>query len=133
MDCYLCFVKKFLVAAILVFYSIATFGVSINYFYCCGKLKTVSLTSKAGDETYKSKSTNGCAKNLTVTIKLRTDQRSNDQTKFHVTAPVAPAIIHTDNYNLSFVIIPDNVNQLYNRPPPYNLPSRQIRYCVFRI
>ena len=133
MDCYLCFVKKFLVAAILVFYSIATFGVSINYFYCCGKLITVSLTSKTENETYKSKLSNSCAKHLTVTIKLKTDQKSNDLTKFHVTSPVASAFIYTDNHNLSFVIGPENVHQLYYRPPPCNLPSRQIRYCVFRI
>ena len=125
--------KKVLVVAILISYSIASFGVSINYFYCCGKLKTVSLTTKTGEETYKSKSTNGYARNLTVTIKIMADQKIDNQTTYHFAASTSPFILHSDNYNILNIASSGNINQLYKRPPPDNLPSRQLLYFVFRI
>ena len=125
--------KKFLVIAILISYSIASFGVSLNYFYCCGKLKTVSLVVNTEEKSCKSKSTKGCCENKTVTIKLKTDQKSSEQTTFHLIAPLSPAILHTNNYTVADIANIGNTNSLYKRPPPDNLPSRQVLFCVFRI
>ena len=126
-------VKRILVILILTAYSIASFGVSVNYFYCCGVLKTVSLKANTEEKNCKTKTNKGCCDNKTVTLKLKTDQKSVDQTIFHFTTPLSPAILHIDSYSFSNIANNGNVNQLYKRPPPDNLPSRQILFCVFRL
>lgn len=126
--------KRLLIIAILISYSVASFGVQLNYFYCCGKLETVSLTvnPKGNDCTAKSKK--GCCDNKTVTLKLKVDQKSNDQAAFHFEAPLSPAILHTDNnFTVVNIATDGNINQLHKRPPPDNLPSRNILFCVFRL
>jgi hypothetical protein len=127
-------VKRILVILILMSYSIASFGVSLNYFYCCGKLKTVSLALKTEDKDCTGKAKKGCCDNKTVTLKLKVDQqKSSDQSTVHFVAPLSPVILHTDNYTDLSIATNGNTNSLYKRPPPDNLPSRQILFCVFRI
>lgn len=125
--------KRILVILILISYSIASFGVSVNYFYCCGKLKTVSLKVNTEEKNCKAKTNKGCCENKTVTLKLKTDQKSSDEATLHFAAPLSPAILHTDNYQALNIAINGNINPLYKRPPPDNLPSRNILFCVFRI
>ncbi|MEO7393478.1 MAG: hypothetical protein ABIU11_00970 [Chitinophagaceae bacterium] len=125
--------KRILVIAILLSYSIASFGVSLTYFYCCGKLKTVSIAVSTEEKSSTSKSTKGCCENKSLTLKLKTDQKSSDQTKFQFTAPLSKAILHTTNSTVAYIANIGNVNSLFKRPPPGNLPSRQVLFCVFRI
>ncbi len=126
--------KRFLVILILMTYSIASFGVSLNYFYCCGKLKTVSLALKTEDKDCKGKAQKGCCDNKTITIKLKVDQqKSSDQSTIHFAAPLSPVILHIDNYTVLNIANNGNINPLNKRPPPDNLPSRQILFCVFRL
>lgn len=126
-------VKRILVILILISYSIASFGVSLNYFYCCGKLKSVSLVTDTDKEDCKTKSSKGCCDNKTVTLKLKTDQKSSDQSIIHFAAPLSPGILHTDNYTFLNIANNGKINPLYKRPPPDLLPSRQVLYCIFRI
>ena len=125
-------VKRILVIAVLISYSIASFGVSVNYFYCCGVLKTVSLKVNTEEQNCKAKTKKRCCDNKTVTLKLKTDQKSSEQTTFHLTAPLSPAILHTTNYTVADIANIGKTNSLYKRPPD-NLPSRQVLFCVFRI
>lgn len=125
--------KRILVILILSAYSIASFGVNVHYFYCCGKLKTVSLAVNTGEKDCKMKSGKGCCKNKTVTFKLKTDQKNSEQSIISFAAPLSPAIIYTDNYSCLYTADTSNLNPLYKRPPPTLLPSRQVLYCVFRI
>ena len=125
--------KRIVIIAILISYSIASFGVNLNYFYCCGKLKKVSLAVKTEPENCSSKSKKGCCDNKTVTIKLKIDQKENEQTTYHFTAPLSQIILHSINYSFNNLAINSNANQLYEQPPPYNFPSRNILFCVFRI
>lgn len=125
--------KRILIIAILITYAISSFGVSINYFYCCGKLKTVSFTHDTKEKNCKSKSGKGCCKNETVIVKLNADQKNSDQTSFQfasaVTATISPATYY-DVINLSNA---GNVNLFYKRPPPDLFTSKRILYCIFRI
>ncbi|WP_460767228.1 HYC_CC_PP family protein [Niabella terrae] len=125
--------KRLLIIAILISYSIASFGVSLNYFYCCGKLKTVSFKINTEEKNCKVKTGKGCCNNKTVTVKLKTDQKSQEQTALHFNAPLSPVILHTENYMVSNIAINSNITQLCKRPPPGILPSRNILFCVFRI
>ncbi len=125
--------KRILIIVILISYSFASFGVSLNYFYCCGKLKDVSITTNAKVKSNNEKAGKGCCENKTVTLKLKTDQKSTEQSTFHFDAPLSPAIQHTYDYSIVNIATNGNTNQLYKRPPPSNLPSRNILFCVFRI
>lgn len=125
--------KRILVIAILISYSIASFGVNLNYFYCCGKLKTVSLAVNAEPKNNTDKSKKGCCDNKTVTLKLKTDQKNSEQAAFHLDAPLSPVILHTYDYYVANIATNGCVNPLYKSPPPSNLLSRNILFCVFRI
>ena len=125
--------KRILVIAILMSYSIASFGVSLNYFYCCGKLKTISFAVNAEPKSNTDKSKKGCCDNKTVTLKLKTDQKISEQAAFHLDTPLSPVVLHTYDYNVANLATSGNINPLYKRPPPLNLPSRNILFCVFRI
>jgi hypothetical protein len=126
-------VKRIVVIAILIFYSIASFGVTVNYFYCCGKLKTVSLVDKSTDQNCKGKMKKSCCKNKTVRIQLKTDQKQSTQTNYEIVAPFAVAILPEYGFAISNPIIAYQQPALHKRPPPNSIPSRNILYCVFRI
>lgn len=125
--------KKGLIIAILLSYSIASFGVSLNYFYCCGKLKTVSLTANTEAKDCTGKSKKGCCDNKTVTIKLKVDQKENQQSVYHFIPASSPVILPADNFSSPSLAVICRLNPLYKRPPPSNLPDRNIFYCVFRV
>ena len=124
--------RRFLIIAILFIYSIASFGVTFNYFYCCGKLKTVSFAVNNDEKSCVTKSKKGCCNNKTFTVKLKVDQKSNDQPAFHFATTVVPAIARTDDYLVAALASCDQ-NPLYKRPPPDNFLSRNVLFCVFRI
>jgi hypothetical protein len=126
-------VKKILAIAILLSYSVASFGVSLNYFYCCGKLKAVSLAVRSGARDCPGKSKKGCCDNKIVTIKLKVDQKENSQPVYHFAKIVSPVILYTNDLSSLSPAADCRITPLYKRPPPGNLPSRQIRYSVFRI
>ena len=126
--------KRILLITILISYSIASLGVSLNYFYCCGKLKTVSFVVKTEEKKCIGKIKKGCCENKTVTLKLKTDQKSNEQIDVNFDAPLSPIILHNNDFNAFNLVANGKINVLYNRPPPLlNLLSLNILYCVFRI
>lgn len=129
--------KKFLLILLLISYSIASFGVSVNYFYCCGKLKTVSFAEIKPAKECKGKLKKACCagkkccKNVTVTVKLKADQKSTDKLNFQFETPASPFIVFSDNYTFSELSLLTPSNQFVH--PPGNLPKRTILFCVFRI
>ncbi|MFY7963463.1 MAG: hypothetical protein ACOVO1_01085 [Chitinophagaceae bacterium] len=126
--------KKFLVILILTSYSIASFGVSLNYFYCCGKLKTVSLIETIKGKDCKGDFKKGCCKNKKVTAKLKTDHKATDNVKADFDAPLSPVIINDNNdFYLQNVVVECLTAQLYKRPPPDSFPKRNILFCIYRI
>ena len=133
-QCYFCIVKRILVLAILICYSIASFGVSVNYFYCCGKLKTVSLVDKSTEQNCKGKKKKACCNNKKVRIQLKEDQQQNTaNTNYEIVAPFAFAILPEHDFFISNHVVEKKQPVLYKRPPPNLFPSRNILFCVFRI
>ena len=125
--------KKVFIIGILFFYSIATFGVSLNYFYCCGKLKTVTLVSNSKENNCKGKSRKGCCDNKVVTFQLKIDQKENNTVNYHFSTPISSVDFYTTHYfNVTFPSTYLPIYLVNNHPPDY-FPSRQILYCVFRI
>lgn len=126
--------KKILVILILMSYSIASLGVSLNYFYCCGKLKTISFVETTKGKDCKGDFKKGCCKNKKVTVKLKTDQKTSDNVKANFDAPLSPVIINDNNdFYLQSIVVKCLTTQQYKRPPPDSFPKRNIFFCVYRI
>ena len=62
--------KKFTVILFAMLYLISSSGVAVSNFYCCGKLKAVSLVANTEEKNCNAKSKKGCCDNKSVTIKL---------------------------------------------------------------
>jgi len=58
-------------------YGLASFGVSLNYFYCCGSLETVAISNQKVQEAQDHcpmKGEKGCCENKVVSHKISVDQ-----------------------------------------------------------
>jgi hypothetical protein len=130
---YICIVKKIFSIAILICYCIASFGVSINYFYCCGKLKTISLVAATEQRNCNTKSDKGCCNKKTITVKLKIDQKESNQLAYNFGAPLSAPLPHLGDYIYGSLVPDLKINPPYKRPPPGSLPSRQILFSIFRI
>jgi hypothetical protein len=126
-------VKKVLLIGILFAYSIASFGVSLNYFYCCGKLKSISLFAKTNENNCKGKSKKSCCNNKVVTLQLKIDQKDNNKESSKLYTSLSPAIPNFSSYTHHYFVQSFEHKTNYVNPPPGYLPSRQILYCIFRI
>ena len=119
---------------ILASYSIASFGVSLNYFYCCGKLKTISFAEKSIAKACKGSKKKNCCRTEKVTVKLKTDQKASGEIHHHFDTPISPAILHLYDFILcNDVTTTCQTTPLYKRPPPIFFPKRNVLYCVYRI
>jgi hypothetical protein len=130
---YLYKVKKIFLIAILISYCLASLGVSINYFYCCGKLKTVSLVAAIEEKNCTGKSEKGCCKNKTITVKLKIDQKESTHETYDFVALLLTPALYSTGYSYRNIASNGSLNPLYKRPPPDNLPSRQVLFSIFRI
>lgn len=125
--------KKFIAALVLVCYCSASFGVSINYFYCCGKLKSVSLTEVSAEKSCMPMPRKSCCENKKLTLKITVDQ-ANQLVKY-VKADISPFSLPAyPGYPQQIFYAPQNLSSCYlddGNPPP--LLKRNILFCVFRI
>jgi hypothetical protein len=128
--------KKLAIISLICIYALATMGFSLKEFYCCGKLKSISLTI-ADDGKAKCKNgdsnTEGCCKNKFQYFKIKDN---------HVTA--APVILPAqfsavlDIYFPSFQDITSctqeaKVTYQSHAPPLYIGVPVYLSNCVFRI
>lgn len=117
-------------------YGLASFGVSLNYFYCCGKLETVSLSitdvQEAADHCPMGDK-NGCCENKTVNHKISVDQNTQS-TLFYSSLQLTPAILPAPPFlareNIFYAILPAPA---YKKPPPILHYTDIVFLSVFRI
>jgi len=125
--------KRILVLLIFSFYSIASLGVSVNHFYCCGKLKEVSLAANVGAKCFGEQSAKGCCENKTVTVKLKADQKSNSQSIFHFDPPLSSHLVSTAYSFFPNVAIAARSYVIYNERKRSDRLPRHLFFCVFII
>ncbi|QPH40667.1 HYC_CC_PP family protein [Pedobacter endophyticus] len=125
--------KRILIIAILTVYSIASFGISVNHFYCCGKLKEVSLAANVGAKCLGEQSSKGCCENKTVTVKLKADQKSNSQSIFHFDPPFPSHLVSTAYSFFPNVAIAARTHVIYSEPNRSDRLPRHLFFCVFII
>ena len=126
--------KKFAIILILICYTTASFGVSLNYFYCCGKLKTISIATKTKDKSCKGNLKKDCCKNQKVKVKLKSDQKvAEDNFINHINDLVYDDCIGYCNYQFSFPTATNIARVVYQLPPPHFSYKKNIYYCIYRI
>ncbi|MBK8711465.1 MAG: hypothetical protein IPL97_06285 [Niastella sp.] len=125
--------KKFIAALVLVCYCSASFGVSINYFYCCGKLRSVTLTEVSAEKSCTPMPRKGCCENKKLTLKITVDQ-ANQSLKY-IKADISSFSLPAYLWQLQQIFYAtQNLSPLLlgeSNPPP--LLKRNILFCVFRI
>ncbi len=105
----------------------------MNYFYCCGKLKTISFATQENNKDCKGTKKKGCCKNEKVSVKLKTDHKTADDVKCNFCEPLFATLSQFNDYSINSFTQREIVVQLYKRPPPNYYPQRNILFCVFRI
>ena len=125
--------KKIVTILVLVCYSIASFGVSVNYFYCGSKLETVSFIVEKKCSKCKCDANKGCCKTQKKIVKLKTDQKSNSSQVYQFDAPISTTTIHYCNYVFANAVEGSIEKQFYQLPPPKLSFKRNILFCVYRI
>ncbi len=127
--------KKLVLILLIITYSMSSFGVSSKEFYCCGKLKSVSLSlvntgtakcSKGGLE-------DGCCKLKFITLKVK----DNHFASVHPEAPVKHSVellSYSTTYEpLVFTSQKVDVINGSHAPPLHKGIPIYISNCVFRI
>ncbi len=80
--------KRLLVIPLLLFYLTGMSGISVNSFYCCGRLSSVKIAFEGAYNSHTSKSAKkGCCDNITHFYKVNDAQQISTQ-NFSFQAPV---------------------------------------------
>ncbi|MFN2440617.1 MAG: hypothetical protein ABR503_15540 [Chitinophagaceae bacterium] len=127
--------KKLALILLIITYSMSTFGVSVKEFYCCGKLKSISVslvdTGKA--KCNKGGLEDGCCKLKFKTLKVK----DNHFASVHPALPLKHSA-ELLSYNLSYkpLLLPAQEVDVINgshAPPVHKDVPIYISNCVFRI
>lgn len=126
--------KKFAILAILMVYSLASFGVSLNYFYCCGKLKEVTVIVKpVHEKDCPVKKGKNCCENKTVSHKISVDQKNNPLSFYEPINFSVTALPQSEYIGQANIFTQCQVTPLYKKPPPFFSSDLNILLSTFRI
>lgn len=127
--------KKAILLLLICFYTLSTLGVSLKEFYCCGKLKSVSLTfaKHTKDNCSMGDDSDDCCETLFQFFKVKDKHLAAD---LHTTPAKHFVALHP--------LMPDNkeiflstqtiyfFNGIHGPPVHYGVPI-YISNCVFRV
>ena len=127
--------KRTAIILLLLVYLVSCVGIAVNKFYCCGKLKTVSLSATATNVANKISSAqkNPCCNHTSQTFKVK-DQHVASAT---VVINSAPFVSLQKNYyskvEVQSLSIKETSAIFYNAPPNLSGNSIYSLYCNYRI
>ncbi len=127
--------KKAALILLICVYSLATMGFSVKQFYCCGKLKStsISLTKDAEQKCGKGNEKSGCCDNKYQFFKVKDKHITADE----VHSPVKhfnDLHLYTPSFqDISFVSQKTTIAYRSNAPPLRTGVPIFICNCVFRI
>jgi hypothetical protein len=128
-------VKKITIILLLGIYSLSTLGLSLKSFYCCGKLKsvTVSIAQDQQQKCANDDGTNDCCKTKYQFFKVKDNHVAGDV----LTAPVIHfCYLHLFTSPYQVINYPSEKNEianLSNAPPLHHTVPGYIFNCVFRV
>ena len=127
--------KKVSLILLICIYSLATMGFSLKQFYCCGKLKSISIsiTQETNQKCSKGNEKSGCCDNKYQFFKVKDNHITADQ----VSTPVNHFIdlyLYTSSFqDITFATQKPTIAYRSNAPPLITSVPIYIYNCVFRI
>ncbi|MDB5250270.1 MAG: hypothetical protein JWQ40_4664 [Segetibacter sp.] len=127
--------KRIALILLICIYSASTFGVSLKEFYCCGKLKSVSLTltRNGKDKCGIGDNNDDCCKTKYQLFKVKDKHLVSADVTTPVKHFVALNLFFTSRKPISFVPGVIIVTNGSNAPPRYSGVPVYISNCVFRV
>ncbi len=127
--------KKVVLILLICSYSLATMGFSLKEFYCCGKLKSVTLELTPNKKQICSKGNekSGCCDNKYQFFKVKDNHLSGKAVDFPLNYFTDLDLFTSVVQSVSFVTQEIDVINGSNAPPLYTGVPIYITNCVFRI
>lgn len=128
--------KKTLLILLICSYLLATMGFSLKEFYCCGKLKSVSLAFTPEDTKQncgKGNEKSGCCDNKYHFFKVKDNHFADGDINIPVKHYIVLDLSVPSYQQISFAFQQINVAHRSNAPPLHSRVSPYIFNCVFRI
>ena len=125
--------KKFLVILLLMVYGLSSTGMTVNFHYCCGKLKKVEFSSSQVECGMKMKhsSSKKCCDSKQVELKVKADQKITEGAKT-VSKIVAVSNLSPD-FSFSSPLYGKSLIPSVFAPPPLANHQLYILHCIYRI
>lgn len=127
--------KKSLIIILSIFYLAVASGLSFNYHFCGGKLKSVSIFLKSDEKGCcgSKKKSKGCCSDKLAFFKIKSEQSSEGFAKINPTQCnlgfIYPTIITLQNNNRNFIT---HVPEIY--PPPEKVKQKLfLKLCTILI
>ena len=126
--------KKTAIILLLCIYSFSSFGIGIKQFYCCGKLKstTLSLVQEIKQKCVNGNETSGCCKTQYHSFKVKDSHFATDgidiTSKYFTNLSLLIPAFETGE----LAIAPKNIANASHAPPHYKV-SIYIFNCVYLI
>ncbi len=127
--------KKIVLILLICSYSLATMGFSLNEFYCCGKLKsvTIELSPNKKQTCSKGNEKSGCCDNKYQFYKVKDNHLSGKALDIPLKYFTDLDLFTSEVQSISFVTQEIDVINGSHAPPLYTGVPIYISNCVFRI
>ena len=127
--------KKATLIFLVCFYAISIFGFGVKQFYCCGRLKsiTISLIQDANLKYSKDNEKRGCCHNKYQFFKVKDNHITADQVSSLVKYSIDLHLYNPALNEISFASQKTLISYRSNAPPLHTHGPLYIYNCVFRI
>jgi len=126
--------KRSALVLLTAIYLISCLGMSVNRFYCCGKLASITFTYGAGDNTLsQGGKTNKCCDHQKQSFKVKDSHYSPAALSFNHPIPaIIPSVISLSNHFITGLLLTQIVYK-GNAPPGHpDIPAYTLN-CAYRI
>ena len=129
----LCCLKKLSVILILLIYGLSSTGMTVNFHYCCGKLKKVQFSSAQIECGMKMKhsSSKKCCDSKQLELKVKADQKVPEGAK--QVSQVNDLPVNLSQFAVASPVYTKFLIPSVFAPPPLASQQLNILYCTFRI
>ncbi|SFW78000.1 HYC_CC_PP family protein [Chitinophaga sancti] len=127
--------KRVTAICLLLLYSLTLVGLGVKQFYCCGKLKEVSLglASAAEHHCDMDKQHKGCCETAFKTLKVEDSHFSATDVNIPATFFFTLANLQLNNWHIEPVLDQPFHFNYGNGPPLYNSTPIYILNCIYRV
>ncbi|MGC4099939.1 HYC_CC_PP family protein [Ferruginibacter sp.] len=127
--------KKIAAILFLSVYALSVLGIGVKQFYCCGKLKSTSLTlvQEAKEKCSNSAAMKGCCKTKFKTLKLKDSHVNTDAGSVAFTKHFSELDIPVTAFSFTVPVTETVVLANTSHAPPDRTVPVYIMNCVYRI